>query len=139
MIVVTPQISLREDEIIETFVRASGPGGQHVNKASTAVQLRFSARFSRSLPNDVAIRLMKLAGSRLTLDGDIVILAQSHRSQSQNRDDALQRLIALIQEAAQVPVKRRLTKPTKGSMERRLATKTQRAGVKAGRRVKPED
>ena len=89
MIEITPTLSIDESEIEESFVRASGPGGQHVNTTSSAVQLRFDARRSRSLPDAVALRLMKLAGSRLTLDGVIVIAAQTHRSQQRNREDAL--------------------------------------------------
>lgn len=133
MIPVTPTISIAEDEIEETFVRASGPGGQHVNKTSSAVQLRFDARRSPSLPNDVAIRLMKLAGQKLTLEGVIVIVAQSHRSQLRNREDALARLVEMIREAATPPERRRPTRPTLASKERRLVGKTKRSTVKAMR------
>ena len=133
MIQVTPSIAIDESEIEESFVRASGPGGQHVNKVSSAVQLKFDARRSRSLPNEVAIRLMKLAGSRLTQDGVIVIVAQGQRSQKRNREDALERLLAMIREASIPPQKRRPTKPTKASKERRLASKDRRSSVKAGR------
>lgn len=133
MIQVTPSIAIDESEIVESFVRASGPGGQHVNKVSTAVELRFDARRSLSLPNDVALRLMKLAGSRLTQDGVIVIVAQDHRSQKRNREEALERLLAMIREASVAPVKRRPTKPTKASKERRLTSKVKRSSVKAGR------
>src|SRR4029434_3144529 len=93
---VTDEISLDEREIEQSFVRSSGPGGQNVNKLSTAVQLRFDVRRSPSLPNDVAIRLMKLAGSRLTKDGVLVLIAQSHRTQERNRADALDRLLNMI-------------------------------------------
>src|SRR4051794_20338660 len=110
MIRVTDTISIDEAELSESFVRSSGPGGQNVNKVSSAVQLRFDARRSPSLPNDVAVRLMRLAGSRLTKDGVIVIIAQRHRSQDQNRQDARDRLIGLIREAAVRPVVRRATK-----------------------------
>jgi ribosome-associated protein len=133
MIQATPSIAIDDSEIEESFVRASGPGGQHVNKVSSAVQIRFDVRRSRSLPNDVAIRLMKLAGSRLTQDGVIVIVAQAHRSQKRNREEAVERLVELIRQAAVRPEIRRATKPTKASKERRLASKEKRSGVKAAR------
>src|ERR1700754_5144177 len=106
MIRITDQISIDESEIDESFVRSSGPGGQNVNKLSTAVQLRFDVRQSPSLPNDVAVRLMRLAGKRLTKDGVLVIIAQNHRTQERNRAEARQRLVALIQEATVRPVPR---------------------------------
>jgi ribosome-associated protein len=137
MIRVTDTISLDDSEIEETFVRASGPGGQHVNKTSSAVQLRFDIRRSRSLPNDVAIRLMKLAGSRLTQDGVIVVAVQSSRSQKQNREEALTRLLDMIRQAAVKPKLRRATKPTKASKERRLQSKERRSSIKSGRRTRP--
>jgi ribosome-associated protein len=137
MIPVTAHIALDEREIEESFVRSSGPGGQNVNKLSTAVQLRFNVRHSPSLPNDVRERLMRLAGSRLTRDGELIIVAQRHRTQARNRDDALDRLIALIRQAAVAPVKRRPTRPTKASRERRIEGKKRRAGIKHMRRAKP--
>ena len=137
MIRITDHISLDEGELEESFVRSSGPGGENVNKLSTAVQLRFDVRRSPSLPNDVAIRLMRLAGSRLTKDGVLVIVAQSHRTQERNRADALERLAALIREAAVRPVPRRATKPTKASKEKRLEGKKVRSNIKGLRRTKP--
>ncbi|WNJ93429.1 alternative ribosome rescue aminoacyl-tRNA hydrolase ArfB [Bosea sp. 685] len=133
MIQVTPSIAIDESELEESFVRASGPGGQHVNKVSSAVQLKFDIRRSPSLPNDVAVRLMKLAGSRLTQDGVIVIVAQAQRSQKRNREEARERLLELIREAAVRPQTRRPTKPTKASKEKRLVSKDKRASIKAGR------
>ena len=137
MIRVTASIAIDEREIEESFVRASGPGGQNVNKLSTAVQLRFDVRGSPSLPGDVRARLERLAGSRLTRDGVLVIIAQRHRTQGRNRDDALARLIDMIRHAAVVPRKRRPTRPTKASRERRIEGKKRRSGVKHLRRVRP--
>jgi len=139
MIQVTPSIAIDDSEIEESFVRASGPGGQHVNKVSSAVQIRFDARRSPGLPNDVAIRLMKLAGSKLTQDGVIVIVAQTHRSQKRNREEAVERLLELIRAAAIRPTVRRATKPTKASKERRLASKERRSGIKSGRQKPAAD
>lgn len=137
MIQVTDQIALGEDELEESFIRSSGPGGQNVNKLATAVQLRFDVRRSRSLPNDVAIRLMRLAGARLTKDGVLVITAQRHRTQERNREDARERLFELIREAAVKPVARRPTKPTKASQRERLDGKKRRSGVKKMRQSNP--
>jgi ribosome-associated protein len=134
---VSDSITIDESELTEDFVRSSGPGGQNVNKLATAVQLRFDVRHSPSLPNDVAVRLMRLAGSRLTKDGVIVITAQSHRTQEANRRDARDRLIAMIRQAAVVPVKRRPTKPTRASREKRLESKKHRGSIKGMRRTKP--
>jgi ribosome-associated protein len=130
MIQVTDRITIEESELDESFIRASGPGGQNVNKVSSAVQLRFDARTSRSLPNDVSIRLQRLAGSRLTNEGVIVITANRHRSQDQNRDEARERLFAMIREAANPPPPRRATKPTKASKKRRLDSKSRHSHIK---------
>ena len=130
MIRVTDTISLDDDELQESFVRASGPGGQNVNKLSTAVQLRFDVRRSRSLPNDVAIRLMRLAGSRLTKDGVLVLIAQNARTQERNRAEARERLFDLIRQAAVKPVPRRATKPTRASKMKRVEGKKIRSNIK---------
>jgi ribosome-associated protein len=130
MIRATDQISIDESEISESFVRSSGPGGQNVNKVATAVQLRFDARHSPSLPEPVRIRLEKLAGARLTKDGIIVIFADRFRTQERNRADALERLLQLVRRAAELPKPRRATKPTAASKERRLKGKSERSGVK---------
>jgi ribosome-associated protein len=137
MIRVNAHISLDEREIEESFVRASGPGGQNVNKLATAVQLRFDVRGSPSLSEAVRTRLERLAGTRLTRDGVLVIIAQSYRTQGRNRQDALDRLIDLIQRAAIEPRLRRPTRPTKASRERRVEAKKHRAGVKRLRRGRP--
>ena len=136
MIRITDQISIDESEIEESFVCSSGPGGQNVNKLSTAVQLRFDVRASPSLPNDVALRLMRLAGRRMTKDGVLVLIAQSHRTQERNRAEAQDRLVALIQEAAIRPTPRRATKPTKASKLRRIEGKKRRSGIKDMRQKK---
>ncbi|MGY2046975.1 alternative ribosome rescue aminoacyl-tRNA hydrolase ArfB [Methylobacterium sp. JK268] len=133
----TPSIILDEAELEESFVRASGPGGQNVNKVATAVQLRFDVRRSPSLPNAVAIRLMKLAGRRLTVEGVLVITAQEHRTQERNRAKARERLAALVREAAVPPKPRRPTRPTLASKARRLEAKSHRGGVKRMRGSKP--
>ncbi len=133
MIQVTPEIAIDESELVEAFVRSSGPGGQNVNKVSSAVQLRFDARRSSALPNDVAIRLMSLAGKRLTKDGVIVIIAQQHRTQERNRADARDRLFDLIRQAAVRPVERRATKVPRNEKRRRLEGKKHRSQVKTMR------
>jgi ribosome-associated protein len=137
MIRVTDTISIDESELSESFVRSSGPGGQNVNKLSTAVQLRFDVRHSPSLPNDVALRLMRIAGKRLTKDGVLVITAQQHRTQERNRADALERLVDMIRQAAVPPVPRRATKPPRASRRERLETKKRRSGIKRLRQSRP--
>jgi ribosome-associated protein len=137
MLKVTDTISIDDSELEESFVRSSGPGGQNVNKVSSAVQLRFDARHSPSLPNDVAIRLMKLAGHRLTKDGVIVIVAQEHRDQSRNRAEARERLFDLIRQAAVRPTVRRATKVPKSAKRERLESKKRRSGIKNLRQRKP--
>jgi ribosome-associated protein len=134
---VTDTISIGEQELEERFIRASGPGGQNVNKLSSAVQLRFDVRHSPSLPDGVRTRLERLAGRRLTNDGVLVIDARRHRTQERNRQDALERLIDLIQRAAVPPVPRRPTRPTKASRERRLEGKKRRGSIKNLRRSRP--
>lgn len=141
MIEVTPDIALGDDEVQVRAVRASGPGGQHVNKVSTAIELRFDVRGSPALPDGVRHRLEKLAGSRLTLEGVIVLVAQGSRSQEMNRQEALDRLLTLIRKAAEPPPPpRKKTRPTYASKLRRLEGKTKRSGVKAMRgRPKGDD
>jgi ribosome-associated protein len=134
MLRVTEDIAIPGSEITLGFVRADGPGGQHVNKTATAVQLRFDVRHSPSLPEAVRRRLERLAGRRLTGDGVLVIDARSHRSQKQNREEAMERLRGLIEAASRPPRTRRPTKPTAASRRRRLENKRRRARLKHQRR-----
>ena len=136
MIRIAPGAHLDESELIETFVRASGPGGQNVNKLATAVELRFDVFNAPGLDQDIKERLAKLAGKRLTLEGVIVIFAQKHRTQEMNRADARERLYELIRQAAKRPILRRPTKPTLASKKRRVASKIKRGGIK-GLRGRP--
>ena len=132
MIVVTDTMSIGDDEVSERFVKASGPGGQHVNKTSSAVELRFDVCAS-SLPEDVKARLQRLAGSRLTLDGVIVLFSQGSRSQEMNRQEVRERLADLVRRALYKPKPRKPTKPTYSSKLKRLDSKTRRGGVKSMR------
>jgi ribosome-associated protein len=133
MIPITDTLALDESELGESFVRASGPGGQNVNKVASAVQLRFDVRHSPSLPADVRQRLERLAGRRVSQDGVLVITAQRFRSQERNRQDALERLVGLIRRAATPPRPRRPTRPTIAAREQRLADKARRARLKRQR------
>ena len=137
MIPISDAIAIEEREVEESFVRAAGPGVQNVNKVATAVQLRFDVRRSPSLPDAVRARLEKLAGRRLTQDGVLIITAQRYRTQERNRQDALERLVALIRRAAVRPAPRRPTQPTAGARRRRLDAKSRRAGLKKLRSTPP--
>lgn len=139
MLEITPTLAIDESEISEEFVRASGPGGQNVNKVETAVQLRFNVQTSPSLPEWVRQRLRQLAGNRITDEGELIIEAKRYRSQLQNREDARQQLIDLIRQATIRPKTRRKTKPTAASQQKRLERKSQRSQTKRQRRAGADD
>ncbi|MBW2623522.1 MAG: aminoacyl-tRNA hydrolase [Deltaproteobacteria bacterium] len=134
MIQITPDIFIKESEIQEEFIRSSGPGGQNVNKVSSAVQLKFDVEGSPSLPEDVRQRLLRLGGKRITSNGVLIVKAQKFRTQERNRQDALERLIELVRKAAVKPKPRRRTRPTSKSKENRLEGKRQRSQVKRARK-----
>lgn len=138
MLNITPALTIDERHLEERFVRASGPGGQNVNKVSTAVELRFDLA-AASLPEDVKARLRLLAGSRLTVDDVLVVDAREHRTQAQNREAARARLIELLQRAAKKPRPRRATKPGRAAKERRIAAKKGRGEIKRARSSRPSD
>lgn len=135
MLRITDTIAIPESELTLSFVRADGPGGQHVNKTATAVQLRFDVARSPSLPEPVRRRLMRLAGRRLSSEGILIIDARSQRSQKQNREEARERLVDLVRSAAKPPRRRKPTRPSKASRRRRLEGKRQRARLKQSRRA----
>jgi ribosome-associated protein len=135
---VTDTLTIDEADVVERFVRASGPGGQNVNKVASAVELRFDVRAS-ALPRDVQDRLISIAGHRMTDEGVLVIDSREHRTQAQNREAARARLIALLQHAARRPKTRRATKPSAGARERRIEAKKRRGSIKAARRQRDED
>ena len=138
-IFVNDRISLADDEVSERFVRSPGPGGQNVNKVATAVQLRFDARGSRSLPEDVRVRLLDLAGARATKHGEIVIDAHRFRTRERNREDALERLVSLVRRAAEVGKPRRPTRPSLAAVQRRTEDKRRRSRLKRTRRSPVQD
>ena len=138
MVQVAPGVTIAEEELDERFVQSSGPGGQNVNKVATAVQLRFDVAGSRSLPPEVRGRLLRLAGTRVTADGELVINARRHRTQEANRRDARARLAALVAQALVEPRPRQATRPTRSARERRLQAKARRGAVKR-QRTRPDD
>jgi len=139
MISITPTLSIDKSELVEEFIRASGPGGQNVNKVATAVQLRFDVRHSPSLPEEVRERLLRLAGKRASADGVLLIEAKQYRTQEQNRADARERLVALIRQAATKPKARRKTKPSRAAKQKRLENKKRRGATKSLRRATPDE
>jgi ribosome-associated protein len=139
MIEITSEITIHESELTFDFVRSTGPGGQNVNKVSTAVQMRFDVEGSPSLPEDVKERLVKLAGNRITKDGMLMIEAKRHRTQEANRQDAVNRLVSLIQQAAHEPKTRKKTRPTKTAKAARLADKKRHSQKKRWRNYNPDD
>ena len=138
-IFVNDRIGLADDEVSERFVRSPGPGGQNVNKVATAVQLRFDARGSRSLPEDVRVRLLDLAGARATKHGEIVIDAHRFRTRERNREDALERLVSLVRRAAEVAKPRRPTRPSLAAAQRRTEDKRRRSQLKRTRQSPVQD
>ena len=134
MIKITDSIYINESELKESFIRSSGPGGQHVNKVATAVQLRFNAKTSGNISKEVYNRLRTIAGSKLTEDGNLIIVSQVHRSQIQNRQVALDKLISLLQQAAKKPKRRKKTRPSRASVEKRLRNKRLQSEKKKSRR-----
>ncbi|OGG52659.1 MAG: peptide chain release factor I [Candidatus Handelsmanbacteria bacterium RIFCSPLOWO2_12_FULL_64_10] len=139
MIQITPSIAVHESELQEEFIRASGPGGQNVNKVATAVQLRFDAARSPSMPDEVRERLISLAGRRMTEDGVLIITSRRFRTQERNRQDALEKLVGWIRRAAVKPRPRRTTRPTQASKRRRMEEKRRRGEIKRIRRSVPRD
>ena len=134
MIKITDSIYINESEVKESFMRSSGPGGQHVNKVATAVQLRFNAKTSGNISKEVYNRLRTIAGSKLTEDGNLIIVSRVHRSQIQNRQVALDKLISLLQQAAKKPKRRKKTRPSRASVEKRLSNKRLQSEKKKSRR-----